>query len=99
MGVGIKWMRMKITFQFLLLFCCSSALAQTQKDSLVNAPSFVKEEEEIGEDYVLHRTIVNVNGALTTFERKEWNWGGVFFLKNGVVYPYIEGKEKPITTW
>jgi len=90
---------MKNILLLLCLFCSSAALAQTHNDSPTDAASSVKEEEEKGEDYILHRTIVNVNGEVTTFERKEWDWGGVFVLRDGIVYPHIEGEEIPIVTW
>jgi len=90
---------MKNSLLLIFLFCFSSAFAQTQKDSLINQPSFVKEETEQGKDFMLYRTIVNVNGVLTTFEKKVWNWGGVFVFKNGHAYPVEEGKELPIITW
>ena len=90
---------MKNSFLLIFLFWFSAAAGQTQKDSLTNAPSFVKEEQEQGKSFMLYRTIVNVNGVVTTFEKKVWSWGGVFVFKNGQAYPVLEGQELPIDRW
>ena len=41
------------------------------------------DEETIQEkEFKLYRFIVNNAGQVTVYEKKTWNWGGIFYFKN-----------------
>ena len=46
-------------------------------------PSGVTEENIQEKEFKLYRFIVNNQGQVNVYEKKTWNWGGVFYFKNG----------------
>ncbi|MBX7181257.1 MAG: hypothetical protein K1X82_04015 [Bacteroidia bacterium] len=46
-------------------------------------PNGVTEENIQEKEFKLYRLIVNNQGQLNVYEKKTWNWGGVFYFKNG----------------
>ncbi len=46
-------------------------------------PNGVTEENIQEKEFKLYRFIVNNQGQVNVYEKKTWNWGGVFYFKNG----------------
>lgn len=45
-------------------------------------PEGVTKETVNGKNFVLLRHVVNQSGVVTIYEKKTWDWGGVFYFKN-----------------
>lgn len=45
-------------------------------------PQGLTEEEVQGKNFVLHRHVINDNNVVTIYEKKTWDWGGIFYFKN-----------------
>ncbi len=46
-------------------------------------PQGVTEESVAGKGYKLLRNVINQGGVVTVYEKRTWDWGGVFYFKNG----------------
>lgn len=45
-------------------------------------PEGLTEENVQGKGYVLLRHVINEGGVVTVFEKRTWDWGGVFYFKD-----------------
>lgn len=45
-------------------------------------PSGLTKETVEGKNFVLLRHVINDNNVVTIYEKKTWDWGGVFYFKN-----------------
>jgi hypothetical protein len=45
-------------------------------------PEGLTEESVDGKNFVLYRHVVNVDDVVTIYEKKTWDWGGVFYFKD-----------------
>lgn len=45
-------------------------------------PEGITEETVNGKGFTLARNVVNINGVVTVYEKKIWDWGGVFYFKD-----------------
>jgi hypothetical protein len=45
-------------------------------------PPGLTEETVNGKNFVLQRKVINENNIVTIYEKKVWDWGGVFYFKN-----------------
>jgi hypothetical protein len=45
-------------------------------------PQGVTKETVNGKNFVLLRHVINENNVVTIYEKKTWDWGGVFYFKN-----------------
>ncbi|MBI1286960.1 MAG: hypothetical protein GC178_05215 [Flavobacteriales bacterium] len=45
-------------------------------------PSGLTKETVQGKNFVLLRHVINENNVVTIYEKKTWDWGGVFYFKN-----------------
>lgn len=45
-------------------------------------PQGLTKETVDGKNFVLLRHVINENNVVTVYERKTWDWGGVFYFKN-----------------
>lgn len=45
-------------------------------------PPGLTEETVNGKNFVLQRKVINENNVVTIYEKKIWDWGGVFYFKN-----------------
>jgi len=46
-------------------------------------PAGVTEESVTGKNYKILRNVINEAGIVTVYEKRTWDWGGVFWFKNG----------------
>jgi len=56
--------------------------AQFLSDIALIYPEGLTEENIDGKDFKLKRYIINDKGTVTVYDKKTWNWGGVFCFKN-----------------
>jgi hypothetical protein len=56
--------------------------AQFLSDIALIYPEGVTEENIDGKDFKLKRYIINDKGTVTVYDKKTWNWGGIFCFKN-----------------
>lgn len=56
--------------------------AQFLSDIALIYPEGLTEENIDGKDFKLKRFIINEGGAVTVYDKKTWNWGGIFCFKN-----------------
>jgi len=56
--------------------------AQFLSDIALIYPEGVTEENIDGKDFKLQRFIINNSGTVTVYDKKTWNWGGIFCFKN-----------------
>lgn len=56
--------------------------AQFLSDIALIYPEGLTEENIDGKDFKLKRYIINDKGIVTVYDKKTWNWGGVFCFKN-----------------
>lgn len=45
-------------------------------------PSGLTKETVQGKNFVLLRYVINENNVVTIYEKKTWDWGGIFYFKN-----------------
>lgn len=45
-------------------------------------PEGLTEESVDGKNFVLLRHVINVDNVVTIYEKKTWDWGGIFYFKN-----------------
>jgi len=45
-------------------------------------PQGLTKEQVQGKNFVLTRHVINEGGQVTIYEKKTWDWGGVFYFKN-----------------
>ena len=45
-------------------------------------PQGVTEEVVNGKNYTILRNVINESGIVTVYEKRTWDWGGVFWFKN-----------------
>jgi hypothetical protein len=46
-------------------------------------PLGVTEETVKGKNYQVQRYVINEQGIVTVYEKRTWDWGGIFWFKNG----------------
>lgn len=56
--------------------------AQFLSDIALIYPEGLTEENIDGKDFKLKRFIINDKGTVTVYDKKTWNWGGIFCFKN-----------------
>lgn len=56
--------------------------AQFLSDIALIYPEGLTEENIDGKDFKLKRYIINDKGTVTVYDKKTWNWGGIFCFKN-----------------
>jgi hypothetical protein len=56
--------------------------AQFLSDIALIYPEGLTEENIDGKDFKLKRFIINDKGIVTVYDKKTWNWGGIFCFKN-----------------
>ena len=45
-------------------------------------PEGLTEESIDGKNFVLHRHVIKVSNVVTIYEKKTWDWGGIFYFKD-----------------
>ncbi|MCG3166906.1 MAG: hypothetical protein POELPBGB_02689 [Bacteroidia bacterium] len=56
--------------------------AQFLSDIALIYPEGLTEENIDGKDFKMKRYIINDKGTVTVYDKKTWNWGGIFCFKN-----------------
>lgn len=46
-------------------------------------PAGITEEAVTGKNYKILRNVINEAGIVTVYEKRTWDWGGIFWFKNG----------------